>query len=46
LPKFITVDSAWHTYHVLLEDGVRQVELRDLREHGRTGYPLGGATFV
>ena len=23
---FITVDSAWHTYHVLLEDGVRQVE--------------------
>ncbi|MBC8874310.1 MAG: DUF3160 domain-containing protein [Planctomycetes bacterium] len=27
LPKFITVDSAWHTYHVLLEDGVRQVEL-------------------
>ncbi|NUQ63000.1 MAG: DUF3160 domain-containing protein [Pirellulales bacterium] len=27
LPSFITVDSLWHTYHVLLEDGVRQVEL-------------------
>ena len=27
IPKFITVDSAWHTYHVLLEDGVRQVEV-------------------
>ncbi len=28
LPVFITVDSAWHTYHVLLEEGVQQVELR------------------
>lgn len=27
VPKFITVDSAWHTYHVLLEDGVRSLEL-------------------
>lgn len=27
LPNFITVDSARHTYHVLLEDGVRQLEL-------------------
>ncbi len=26
LPVFITVDSAWHTYHVLLEEGVQQVE--------------------
>lgn len=26
LPKFITTDSAWHTYHVLLEEGVRQLE--------------------
>jgi hypothetical protein len=26
LPSFITVDSAWHTYHVLLEEGVRQLE--------------------
>ncbi len=26
LPPFITVDSAWHTYHVLLEEGVRQME--------------------
>ena len=25
-PFFITEDSAWHTYHVLLEDGVRQFE--------------------
>ena len=27
MPIFITVDSAWHTYHVLLEEGVQQVEL-------------------
>jgi len=26
LPKFITTDSAWHTYHVLLEEGVRRLE--------------------
>ncbi len=26
LPKFITTDSAWHTYHVLLEEGVRKLE--------------------
>ena len=26
LPKFITTDSAWHTYHVLLEDGVKRLE--------------------
>src|ERR1039457_2841051 len=26
LPSFITTDSAWHTYHVLLEEGVRQME--------------------
>lgn len=25
-PKFITTDSAWHTYHVLLEEGVKQLE--------------------
>ena len=24
LPKFITTDSAWHTCHVLLEEGVRR----------------------
>jgi hypothetical protein len=24
--KFITVDSAWHTYHVLLEESVKQLE--------------------
>jgi hypothetical protein len=26
LPSFITVDSAWDTYHVLLEEGVKQLE--------------------
>ena len=26
LPSFITTDSAWHTYHVLLEEGVKQLE--------------------
>jgi HEAT repeat protein len=26
LPAFITTDSAWHTYHVLLEEGVKQME--------------------
>jgi hypothetical protein len=26
LPSFITTDSAWHTYHVLLEEGVKSME--------------------
>ena len=26
LPVFITTDSAWHTYHVLLEEGVKTME--------------------
>ena len=26
LPSFITTDSAWHTYHVLLEEGVKDME--------------------
>ena len=26
LPVFITTDSAWHTYHVLLEEGVEELE--------------------
>ena len=26
LPAFITTDSAWHTYHVLLEEGVKELE--------------------
>jgi HEAT repeat protein len=26
LPSFITTDSAWHTYHVLLEEGVKGME--------------------
>ena len=29
LPSFITTDSAWHTYHVLLEEGVKEIR------HGR-----------
>ncbi|MBT3199117.1 MAG: DUF3160 domain-containing protein [Phycisphaerales bacterium] len=28
LPPFITTDSAWHTYHILLEKGVKQLEQR------------------
>ena len=31
MPVFITVDSAWHTYHVLLEEGVQQVEMGQAR---------------
>jgi HEAT repeat protein len=27
LPVFITTDSAWHAYHVLLTEGMRQLEL-------------------
>ena len=26
LPMFVTPDSAWHTYHVLLEEGVKEME--------------------
>jgi hypothetical protein len=26
LPAFITTDSAWHTYHVLLQEGVKGME--------------------
>jgi len=26
LPSYITPDSAWHTYHVLLEEGVKNME--------------------
>src|SRR5438552_13523142 len=25
LPVFVTPDSAWHTYHVVLEDGVKEM---------------------
>src|SRR5580658_4832735 len=27
IPFFITTDSAWHAYHVLLEEGMRQLDL-------------------
>ena len=30
----------------LLDSAIPEEQLRDLREHGRTGYPLGSATFV
>jgi putative transposase len=29
-----------------LNSAIREEELRDLREHGRTGFPPGNATFV
>ena len=29
-----------------LNSAIREEELRDLREHGRTGFPLGSSTFV
>lgn len=38
LPSFITTDSAWDTYHVLLEEGVKQMEevqARRLHEFSR-----------
>lgn len=38
LPSFITTDSAWHTYHVLLEEGVKdmeEVESHRLRDFSR-----------
>jgi hypothetical protein len=28
LPSFITTDSAWHTYHVLLDEGLKELEER------------------
>ena len=27
MPSFITADSAWHTYHFLLEKGVKELEV-------------------
>jgi hypothetical protein len=32
MPLFITTDSAWHTYHVLLAEGTRQLELAQSRQ--------------
>ncbi|MCS7337209.1 MAG: DUF3160 domain-containing protein, partial [Verrucomicrobiae bacterium] len=34
LPVFITPDSAWHTYQVLLEEGVKQLEQVQARRLG------------
>jgi putative transposase len=33
-------------WRALLNSGLREEELRHLRGHGRTGRPLGSATFV
>lgn len=33
-------------WRAFLNSAMPEEELRDLREHGRTGYPLGSATFV
>ena len=33
-------------WRALLDSAVREDELRDLREHGRTGRPLGGVSFL
>jgi hypothetical protein len=35
-----------HDWRGLLEGPMREEELRDLREHGRAGRPLGDAAFV
>ena len=38
LPSFITTDSAWHTYHVMLEEGVKgmeEIESHRLRDFSR-----------
>ena len=33
-------------WNAFLNSAIREEELRDLREHGRTGRPLGNATFL
>ena len=33
-------------YRVYLELGIEEVELRALRQHGRTGRPLGSTSFI
>ena len=33
-------------WNAFLNSAIREEELRDLREHGRTGRPLGSATFL
>ena len=33
-------------WNALLDSALREEELKDLREHGRTGRPLGDATFL
>jgi putative transposase len=33
-------------WNAFLNSAMREEELRELREHGRTGRPLGSATFL
>ena len=33
-------------WHGLLDSAIPEEELQDLREHGRTGHPLGSTRFV
>jgi len=35
-----------HDWRSFLDSAIREKELRDLRDHGRTGRPLGSADFV
>jgi len=35
-----------NNWRALLDSAMREEELRELRDHGRTGRPLGNATFV
>ncbi len=43
LPSFITTDSAWHTYHVLLEEGVKELEEIQSRRLARFSHELWAA---
>jgi HEAT repeat protein len=45
LPSYITPDSAWHTYHVLLEEGVKNMEeIQSKRLHDFSQRLLASAT--
>ncbi len=40
LPVFITTDSAWHTYHILLEEAVKQLEEIQAQRLGQFSWRL------
>ncbi len=44
LPAFITTDSAWHTYHILLEEGVKEMELVQAQRLFRGEIKFGDVT--